>query len=113
MKSFGKMVNCWNGQSIPGNYQHYCGTMLKGCLFLFSVLASVMMLHARDIQGFANSQLQAYPKTRLPGLCKSCFQDFMVAEHLASDHQTVRVLYLDFMNVLQKNTKHEIGNLNK
>ena len=68
--------------------------MMKRYLCLISVLVGALTLHAQDIQGFVNSQLQTYPKSRLLDLYKSCFQDFMGAEHLVSDRQRVKA-YLD------------------
>ena len=68
--------------------------MMKRYLCLISVLVSVMTLHAQDIQDFVNNQLQTYPRSRLLDLYKSCFQDFMGAEHLVSDRQRVKD-YLD------------------
>ena len=51
-------------------------------------------LSAQDIQGFVTKQMQTYPKSRLLDIYKSCFQDFMGAEHLVSDRERVKV-YLD------------------
>ena len=51
-------------------------------------------LSAQDIQGFVTKQMQTYPKSRLLDIYKSCFQDFMGAEHLVSDRQRVNA-YLD------------------
>ena len=56
---------------------------------LFSVALS-----AQDIQGFVTKQMQTYPKSRLLDIYKSCFQDYMGAEHLVSDKQRVKA-YLD------------------
>jgi len=56
---------------------------------LFSVALS-----AQDIQGFVNRQMQVYPKSRLLDIYKSCFQDYMGAEHLVSDRERVKA-YLD------------------
>ena len=53
-----------------------------------------LLLSAQDIEGFVNRQMQSYPKSRLLDLYKSCFQDFMGAEHLVSDRQRVKA-YLD------------------
>jgi len=47
-----------------------------------------------SIEGFINRQLQTYPKSRLLDIYKSCFQDYMGAEHLVSDRQSVKA-YLD------------------
>ena len=51
-------------------------------------------LSAQDIQGFVTKQMQIYPKSRLLDIYKSCFQDYMGAEHLVSDRQKVKA-YLD------------------
>ena len=56
---------------------------------LFSVALS-----AQDIQGFVIRQMQTYPKLRLLDIYKSCFQDYMGAEHLVADRQRVKA-YLD------------------
>ena len=56
---------------------------------LFSVALS-----AQDIQGFVTKQMQTYPKSRLLDIYKSCFQDYMGAEHLVSDRERVKA-YLD------------------
>ena len=47
-----------------------------------------------SVVGFVNRQLQTYPKSRLLDIYKSCFQDYMGAEHLVSDRQRVKA-YLD------------------
>ena len=47
-----------------------------------------------SIEGFVNRQMQIYPKSRLLDIYKSCFQDYMGAEHLVSDKQMVKA-YLD------------------
>ena len=47
-----------------------------------------------SIEGFVNRQMQNYPKSRLLDIYKSCFQDYMGAEHLVSDRQRVKA-YLD------------------
>lgn len=46
------------------------------------------------MENFVNHQLQSYPQMRLLDLYKSCFQDFMGAEHLVSDREGVKH-YLD------------------
>ena len=56
---------------------------------MLSILAS-----AQDIQTFVQKQMETYPKSRLLDIYKSCFQDYMGAEHLVSDRQRVKV-YLD------------------
>ena len=59
----------------------------------------------QDIQRFVGRQLEAYPKSRLLDIYKSCFQDFMGAEHLVSDRQRVKA-YLD--EELQTTTLDEL-----
>ena len=53
-----------------------------------------VFVQAQDIQGFVNRQLEVYPKSRLLDIYKSCFQDYMGAEHLVTDRQLVKA-YLD------------------
>ena len=67
--------------------------MKKGLLLSFALILSVAV-SAQDIEGFVNRQLQNYPKSRLLDIYKSCFQDYMGAEHLVSDRQRVKA-YLD------------------
>ena len=52
------------------------------------------MLPAQDIRGFVSRQMETYPESRLLDIYKSCFQDYMGAEHLVSDRQMVKA-YLD------------------
>ena len=49
---------------------------------------------AQDIQGFVCRQMQEYPKLRLLDIYKSCFQDYLGAEHLVRNRQMVKE-YLD------------------
>ena len=67
--------------------------MKKGFILSVIFLLSVS-LSAQDIEGFVNKQIQTYPKSRLLDIYKSCFQDYMGAEHLVSDRQNVQT-YLD------------------
>ena len=67
--------------------------MKKGLLLSIALIISVAV-SAQDIEGFVNRQLQTYPKSRLLDIYKSCFQDYMGAEHLVSDRQRVKA-YLD------------------
>ena len=66
---------------------------MRRILFPFFLLLSVAV-SAQDIEGFVNRQLQSYPKSRLLDIYKSCFQDYMGAEHLVSDRKSVKA-YLD------------------
>ena len=63
-------------------------------LLLFLVLLLSVSVSAQDVEGFLNRQMQTYPKSRLLDIYKSCFQDYMGAEHLVSDRQRVKA-YLD------------------
>ena len=53
-----------------------------------------VFVSAQNIQGFVSQQLKTYPKSRLLDIYKSCFQDYMGAEHLVSDRGRVKA-YLD------------------
>ena len=63
--------------------------MKKLALISFCLLCSIV-LQAQDIEGFVLRQLQTYPQSRLLDLYKSCFQDYMGAEHLVSDRLRVK-----------------------
>ena len=67
---------------------------MKNIAFITICLLCSIVLHAQDIEGFVHRQLQTYPQSRLLDLYKSCFQDYMGAEHLVSDRQGVKA-YLD------------------
>ena len=67
---------------------------MKRGLLLSIVLIMSVAVSAQDVEGFVNRQMQAYPKSRLLDIYKSCFQDYMGAEHLVSDRQRVKA-YLD------------------
>ena len=51
-------------------------------------------MSAQDIQPFIRQQMTLYPKSHLLDIYKSCFQDYMGAEHLASARGRVKD-YLD------------------
>ena len=53
-----------------------------------------LTLHAQDIEKFVKWQMETYPELRLLDIYKSCFQDYMGAEHLVSDSERVKA-YLD------------------
>ena len=67
--------------------------MKKLALITISLLCSIV-LQAQDIEGFVHRQQHTYPQLRLLDLYKSCFQDYMGAEHLVSDRQKVKA-YLE------------------
>ena len=57
-------------------------------------LLCALSLSAQDIQKFVKWQMETYPESRLLDIYKSCFQDYMGAEHLVSDSERVKA-YLD------------------
>ena len=63
--------------------------ILLPLLLLLSVSIS-----AQDTKTFVSRQMAQYPKSHLLDLYKSCFQDYMGAEHLVSDRERVKA-YLD------------------
>ena len=67
---------------------------MKKTIFLVLAMIFSVALSAQDIQDFVTKQMQTYPKSRLLDIYKSCFQDYMGAEHLVSDRQRVKA-YLD------------------
>ena len=76
------------------------GNMKKGLLLSIALIMSIVISAQESgedqfsIEGFVNRQMQNYPKSRLLDIYKSCFQDYMGAEHLLSDRQRVKA-YLD------------------
>ena len=74
--------------------------MKKGLLLSIALIMSIVISAQESgedrlsIEGFVNIQMQNYPKQRLLDIYKSCFQDYMGAEHLLSDRQRVKA-YLD------------------
>ena len=57
-------------------------------------LLCALSLSAQDIEKFVKWQMETYPELRLLDIYKSCFQDYMGAEHLVSDSERVKA-YLD------------------
>ena len=68
--------------------------IMKKTIFVVLAMLYAYTLSAQDIQGFVSRQMQVYPKSRLLDIYKSCFQDYMGAEHLVSDRERVKA-YLD------------------
>ena len=58
------------------------------------LLAIAVSVSAQHVQAFVRWQMEVYPQSRLLDLYKSCFQDYMGAEHLVTDCQRVKA-YLD------------------
>ena len=67
---------------------------MKKTIFVVLAMLYAFTLSAQDIHGFVTKQMQTYPKSRLLDIYKSCFQDYMGAEHLVSDRERVKA-YLD------------------
>ncbi len=80
--------HCSSDLHVNSNFAMKNIALVTICLFC------TIVLQAQDIDGFVNKQLQTYPLLRLLDLYKSCFQDYMGAEHLVSDRQRVKA-YLD------------------
>lgn len=69
--------------------------LLMRHLFTLLFLALTLPLTAQDLKTFVQDQLAAYPASRLLDIYKSCFQDYMGAEHLVADPAGV-AKYLDY-----------------
>lgn len=67
---------------------------MRRTVFLSFALLLSLTVSAQDIQGFVSRQLATYPESRLIDIYKSCFQDYMGAEHLVTDRQSAKA-YLD------------------
>lgn len=67
---------------------------MKKTFVLSVMLLLSASMSAQDIVGFVNRQMESYPQSRLLDIYKSCFQDYMGAEHLVSDKDRVKA-YLD------------------
>ena len=57
--------------------------IMAAILFVASSLTS----HAMGVEDFVNELLRDYPKARLLDIYKSCFQDYMGAEHLVGERR--------------------------
>ena len=67
---------------------------MKKQMIMCIILLMSASVSAQDIAGFVRHQMESYPQSRLLDIYKSCFQDYMGAEHLISDRQRVKA-YLD------------------
>ena len=65
---------------------------MKLILLSLSLLLSEVV-SAQDIQPFIRQQMTLYPKSHLLDIYKSCFQDYMGAEHLVSDRERVKTYF--------------------
>lgn len=67
---------------------------MKRLPVLFLVMTYCLMIQGQEIEGFVTGLLEQYPKARLLDIYKSCFQDYMGAEHLVGDTASARA-YLE------------------
>ena len=67
---------------------------MKRIILLSIAFVCALTLNSQDIEQFVNGQMESYPESRLLDIYKSCFQDYMGAEHLVSDSERVKT-YLD------------------
>ena len=67
---------------------------MKKLIILSIIMIVSVSVSAQDIAGFVSRQMETYPQSRLLDIYKSCFQDYMGAEHLVTDRQQVKA-YLD------------------
>ena len=64
--------------------------MIKRLLGILMIGICCFSAQGQTIEGFVNGLLEQYPEARLLDIYKSCFQDYMGAEHLVSDTATVQ-----------------------
>ena len=70
--------------------------MMKRLLFFLFLIAGCMIsVQSQEVEAFACKLLKQYPQARLLDIYKSCFQDYMGAEHLVSDTSSARS-YLEY-----------------
>ncbi len=67
--------------------------MMKHTILILSCLMS-LSVSAQNIEAFVSQQMADYPHLHLIDIYKSCFQDYMGAEHLVTDREQVKA-YLD------------------
>ena len=67
---------------------------MKKIILLSLTFLCALTLHAQDIEKFVKWQMETYSESRLLDIYKSCFQDYMGAEHLVTDSERVKA-YLD------------------
>lgn len=69
--------------------------MRRICFLIVLGFLLALGLQAQSVQSYVLQQRQTYPKLRLLDIYKSCFQDYMGAEHLVKDKSQVEK-YLDY-----------------
>ena len=65
---------------------------IMSLLLVTTCCASIML--AQDVESWVSEMLTQYPKARILDIYKSCFQDYMGAEHLVGDAASARA-YLE------------------
>lgn len=63
--------------------------MIKKIIILTIGIMSALTISAQNVHNFIEKQMETYPKSRLLDIYKSCFQDYMGAEHLVPNRQVV------------------------
>lgn len=68
---------------------------MDGMNRVMNILAMILLAcggvaHGQDVKQFVAGILEQYPEARLLDIYKSCFQDYMGAEHLVSDTASAR-----------------------
>lgn len=63
---------------------------MKRLLTALIVMTSCLMIQGQEVEGFVSGLLEQHPKARLLDIYKSCFQDYMGAEHLVNDTASAR-----------------------
>ena len=69
---------------------------MKRILFVIIVMLSgcVQVVQGQEVDAFVTELMRQYPESRLLDIYKSCFQDYMGAEHLVNDVESARA-YLE------------------
>ena len=58
------------------------------------LLLTTQLASSQSVEAFVSNQLLTYPESRLLDIYKSCFQDYMGAEHLVTNRERVKA-YLE------------------
>lgn len=76
---------------------------MKKKLLIFSLLLLHINAMAQSIEEFLNRQMTAYPESHLLDIYKSCFQDYMGAEHLVLDSERARAYLMKELETVNLN----------
>lgn len=63
-------------------------------IMAFLVTSCFQVIQGQDVEAFVTALMRQYPEARLLDIYKSCFQDYMGAEHLVNDAESARA-YLE------------------